>query len=317
MALQTIRREHPDEPGVLIWHNPREVFESDLGAGERYRMVLAQKGSGILRLKGHCEAFLAPAVFCLNETERPSLSQSVDLDAQAFSFHPQNINSALTFETMHTEYSALPTAVAEERFWYRPFFDRPAGGNLQIALGPAHAQRMTEFFDKTVRELVEQPTYWRCRARSFLLEIIFFVERLYTESRGERPVESTHAVPVVPGSDPHIRPSTDSEIEQLLMYLHTHYQEKLSLTGLARTFYTNRTTLNERFHRATGEPLMSYLIRLRIRLAALMLRDTTLPVEEVMTRVGYSNPSHFGRTFRKHAGCAPSEYRAQFCWLLR
>jgi AraC-like DNA-binding protein len=316
MALETVWREHPEQ-SLPIWHNPDEVFESGLGAGERYRLVLARKGSGILRWNGHSEAFLAPVVFCFNEREQPLLAQSIGLEAQAFYFHPQYLNGGLSFETMHTDYDRLPVPLAEERFWFRAFIDRKADSNLQIALGPANAQRMAALFDDTTRELIEQPEYWRCRARAFLLEIIFLLERLFTEARGEHTVEAFSPVPVMPGREPRILPAADSEIEQLLLYLHTHYQEKLTLTGLARAFHTNRTTLNERFHRATGEPLMTYLIRLRIRLAALMLRDTTLPVEEVMMRVGYSNLSHFGRTFRKHAGCAPTEYRQQFCWLLR
>ncbi len=316
MALETVWREYPGQ-SMPIWHNPNEIFEIGLGAGERYRLVLVQKGSGILKWNGHSEAFLAPAVFCLNEQESPALTQSIGLAAQAFYFHPQYLNGALTFETMHTEYDRLPVPVAEERFWFRAFIDRRPDANLQIALGPANAQRMASLFESAAGELTGQPEYWRCRARSFLLEIIFFIERLFTEARGERTAQAEPPVPVVPGGEPRLLPAADPETEKILMYLNTHYQEKLSLTGLARAFHTNRTTLNERFHRATGEPLMTYLIRLRIRLAALMLRDTTLPVEEVMMRVGYSNPSHFGRTFRKHAGCAPTEYRQQFCWLLK
>ena len=86
---------------------------------------------------------------------------------------------------------------------------------------------------------------------------------------------------------------------------------------MAQRFHTNRTTLTERFGLVTGQPVLSYLIRLRVRLASLMLRDTMLPVSEVMTRVGFTDSTHFGRTFRKHLGCTPSEYRTRFCWMMR
>ncbi len=61
---------------------------------------------------------------------------------------------------------------------------------------------------------------------------------------------------------------------------------------------------------------MTYLTQLRIRLAALMLRDTKLPISEVMWRVGFRDGTHFGRTFRKHTAQSPSEYREQYCWML-
>jgi AraC family L-rhamnose operon regulatory protein RhaS len=314
MDLRTVSREDPSQ-SLAIWHNPRETFDPDLGAGNRYRLVFASKGSGILQLGDRREAFLAPAVFCLNEQDRLMLVQNAGLSAEAVYFDPRDLNSALTFDTMRADASTLPVSTVEERFWFRAFLDRPEGAGLHIPLGPTHARRMSDLFEQTAAELNEQPYYWRCRARALLLEIIFLLERLYTEFLGERPAAQTAAP--APAAGAPILPAADDEMEQLLLYLHTHYQEKLTLTALARLFHSNRTTLNMRFQRATGEPLMTYLIDLRMRLAALMLRDSTLPVEEVMARVGYANPSHFGRMFRKHTGCTPSEYRQRFCWLLR
>jgi AraC family L-rhamnose operon regulatory protein RhaS len=103
-------------------------------------------------------------------------------------------------------------------------------------------------------------------------------------------------------------------VDPIVLYLHTHYQEKITLDRLARTFHTNRTTLAERFREAAGVSVMAYLIRLRVQLAALMLRDTSLSVAEVGERVGFKDTSHFGRTFRDHIGCSPTEYRQRYCW---
>jgi len=49
----------------------------------------------------------------------------------------------------------------------------------------------------------------------------------------------------------------------------------------------------------------------------MLLRDTVLPVTEIMNRVGYQDSTHFWRTFRKHIGQSPSEYRQHFSWLMR
>jgi len=108
-----------------------------------------------------------------------------------------------------------------------------------------------------------------------------------------------------------------TEVEPVLLYLHNNYSQKLCLDGLARAFNTNRTTLTKQFHQSTGMPVMTYLNRLRINLAALMLRDTSLSVNEIVERVGLTNPTHFGRAFRKATGYTPSEYRRQYCWLLQ
>jgi transcriptional regulator GlxA family with amidase domain len=52
--------------------------------------------------------------------------------------------------------------------------------------------------------------------------------------------------------------------------------------------------------------------RLRLRMASVLLGETTLPVSEIMRRVGFGDATHFGRTFRKYTGYPPSEYRQRF-----
>jgi AraC-like DNA-binding protein len=43
-----------------------------------------------------------------------------------------------------------------------------------------------------------------------------------------------------------------------------------------------------------------------------MLRDTLLPVSEIMYRTGFNEANHFSRTFKKYMSCAPSDYRKEF-----
>jgi AraC family L-rhamnose operon regulatory protein RhaS len=144
--------------------------------------------------------------------------------------------------------------------------------------------------------------YWRCRSRSYFLELLILADLL---SRNKRENVVTH-----------LQESSD-EIDQIILYLHTHYVEKLSIPQLTRQFKVNRTTLTERFSAVTGESVMSYLNQLRIRLAAAMLRDTMLPIAEITERVGFGDVTHFGRMFRKTTSLAPSEYREKYCFMIR
>jgi AraC-like DNA-binding protein len=47
----------------------------------------------------------------------------------------------------------------------------------------------------------------------------------------------------------------------------------------------------------------------RFEIAAALLRDTDLKVQEIATRLGYSSPGGFSRAFARWAGCAPSVFR--------
>jgi AraC family L-rhamnose operon regulatory protein RhaS len=175
---------------------------------------------------------------------------------------------------------------------------RDADHDGYISIGPSIYLRISSLLDAIGHQIVEQvDAYWSCRSVSFLLELLLLVSRLLYTSRDERSVPANSL------------PDLDGEVDPIVLYLHTHYQKKITIAELTKRFHTNRTTLSERFRKATGMPVMAYLIQLRINLAATMLRDTGLLVTEIRQRVGFSDDSHFRRTFRKYMGASPGEYR--------
>jgi AraC family transcriptional regulator len=42
-----------------------------------------------------------------------------------------------------------------------------------------------------------------------------------------------------------------------------------------------------------------------------LLRETKMGIVDVALEVGYANPSHFARLFRRETGLSPSDYRRQ------
>ncbi|HYH05260.1 MAG TPA: helix-turn-helix domain-containing protein, partial [Bacillota bacterium] len=105
-------------------------------------------------------------------------------------------------------------------------------------------------------------------------------------------------------------PKKDSRlIEALKDYLNSHYQEALTLSKIAETFSVNPNYLCERFKQQTGEHFVTYLTRLRIEQAKLLLEDVTVRAYEVGFRVGYDDPTYFSKVFKKVVGLTPTEYR--------
>jgi AraC family transcriptional regulator len=54
-----------------------------------------------------------------------------------------------------------------------------------------------------------------------------------------------------------------------------------------------------------------YHISLRMNEARRLLRETKKSVADVAVEVGYANPSHFARLFRRETGLSPTVYRRQ------
>lgn len=63
------------------------------------------------------------------------------------------------------------------------------------------------------------------------------------------------------------------------------------------------------FRDQTGVPPARYLHTLRMQRARVLLERTFLSVKEVMVSVGFRDPSHFARDFRRFHGIAPSAVR--------
>ncbi|MNN31836.1 Xylose operon regulatory protein [compost metagenome] len=135
-----------------------------------------------------------------------------------------------------------------------------------------------------------------------MLELLSLVRRLYDQS-----FKSTNTVDSW----------TQEEIKPIVQFLHTNYRQKIKVEDITRAFHTNKTTLNHEFKQAVGHTMMSYLNSIRMQMAGSMLRNTTLPISEIMQMVGFQDSAHFIRNFRKYSGCTPSEYRTQYCWMLK
>ena len=58
-----------------------------------------------------------------------------------------------------------------------------------------------------------------------------------------------------------------------------------------------------------GEPLMQYLTRWRLQLAAQLLRETDEGLAAIAGKVGYESEAAFNRAFKRHAGEPPATWR--------
>ena len=294
MELCTYGR-HRQGYTLNIWHTIEHALAPDLGLATHFRIVLIEQGSGFLQLGERHYPFVAPILFCLNETENPRFDHTLPLGAQALFFHPAVINSLFSFEQLRDGKEGLSRSERYDTYWLRAFLNREGG---QLPVGASAIHTVVSLFNHIRHELEQQPDrHWPCRSRSYLIELLFLIARLQMSAPAVELEQVTQ-----PGDD----------VNAVILYLHSHYQQKVTLQILADTFHTNRTTLNQQFRQATGTSIMAYLTQLRLRLATSMLGDTSLSIREIAYRVGFKDITHFGRTFRKHFDCAPSEYRAQY-----
>lgn len=66
----------------------------------------------------------------------------------------------------------------------------------------------------------------------------------------------------------------------------------------------------KKFKALTGSTLNEYIMNLRMKTAAALLRDTQAPISSISEQVGIDNLSYFYRQFKRIYSCTPTEYRA-------
>lgn len=92
-------------------------------------------------------------------------------------------------------------------------------------------------------------------------------------------------------------------------FINEHYRESITLTQIADIVGLTPQYLSFLFKSEMKIGIKEYLSRSRLLCAEEMLKNTKMPVSEICYFCGFSNFSHFLRTFRKYYGASPKEYR--------
>jgi AraC-like DNA-binding protein len=83
-----------------------------------------------------------------------------------------------------------------------------------------------------------------------------------------------------------------------------------SVSELAELTHLDPAYLSRLFDRFVGESPHEMLTRLKMNEAAAHLMGGQYAVKEVAARVGFSDPYHFSRVFKKYHGIPPVRFRS-------
>jgi len=82
-----------------------------------------------------------------------------------------------------------------------------------------------------------------------------------------------------------------------------------TVSEIAKRVGLTEKRLKRDFPARFGEPVYGYLQRARLERAWSLLQDGTQTVTEVALAVGYANPSHFAKLFKRQFGRRPSQFK--------
>lgn len=102
----------------------------------------------------------------------------------------------------------------------------------------------------------------------------------------------------------------DKAIMDILRYIEENYRNG-SLSEAASLLHYDFYWLSHEIKNRTGKTYTEHLQEKRLSQAAFLLKNTSLPVEDIAIAIGYENKSYFHRIFSAKYGMTPKKYRSQ------
>jgi transcriptional regulator GlxA family with amidase domain len=101
----------------------------------------------------------------------------------------------------------------------------------------------------------------------------------------------------------------DRAVADVQAWIADRYADRGAVAGAIAKSGLPERTFHRRFKRATGYTPVHYVQVVRIEEAKQLLERATLTTDEIAAEVGYEDPSHFRRLFKKLVGVTPAQYR--------
>ena len=95
--------------------------------------------------------------------------------------------------------------------------------------------------------------------------------------------------------------------EQIIQYINSH-SESITLKEIANHFSYHPNYISSLLQKKLGKTFSEILLEKRMDKAVILLKGTTLSIEEIATMTGYSNTSNFYKAFREYFGKTPREF---------
>ncbi len=262
---------------------------------DTFIILFIKQGNTAIRINEQRYPLTSPSIICFNDNERATLLCE-NCVTESVSFLPSFINSNFTTDTIKNRKSLKLQSSDMDLYMLNPFIKRTENKLPYIQLGPESIKRVTNYFDRIASELSEQrDKYWPCRTRGIFMELLFFIESQNALNLKQDPLQLIQ--------------TNDPLVEQVILTINSNYAEEITIDSLSKECAINRTTLSKRFKEATGCTITNYLIRVRVQLASMMLKETYMPITEIMYNTGFNTTANFNRYFKKYTSCTPSEYR--------
>jgi AraC-like DNA-binding protein len=162
---------------------------------------------------------------------------------------------------------------------------------------PGDSDEIADIAKRIFVEIGQKANHYKPMLKSLVWEMMIALSRIEkVTEEGVRHDQSNDILRIAPA----------------LNYISEHYREEVKITDLAKVCLMSTTNLRRLFVATLGKSPSEYLYEVRIKMASLLLVNSTSTILDISMNVGYPTLSGFNRHFKKFIGMSPREMRRDY-----
>ena len=275
MQHVTIGKNYNKSKIALVECIKNDKLESINIKDNYFLLIILSKGRLEFNIGGQKITATAPAFLCFDESENPVLISKTKAQYTCIYFHPTFLNVNMTFELLRSN-SYNDIASTHDMFLLKPFINK----EYVIPIIDTGVEKIETSAEYMAKELTEQRDwYWSCRGRSYFMEIIIALERMYGLIGYGLTHKKSDTTPII----------KNSKLRDAVLYIESHYGDSITLSDISANAGINHTTLTSLMKEELG--------------------FTDVPIKDIANMVGFKTVQHFNRIFKEITGTTPAEFR--------
>jgi AraC-like DNA-binding protein/mannose-6-phosphate isomerase-like protein (cupin superfamily) len=275
---------------------------------EFYEMVYVRRGRGEHSIEGRTYPIQAGDLYVIHPGEKHSYTPLSQLHIVNVLWMPSLVKDLLDSGELRPQSTLEPQHLG----YIEPLLKRRNGPRKfahRLHLSGRTAYRVESLLEEMRREQTVAAPGSQLLLRHLFCALLVLLSRAYEEQN--QPTTQAQSTLNV-GKTGLSAAGQHAMVARAIEWIEEHYAEPIRVREVAAHAALSESRLSHLFKAHTGRGLIEYLHEYRINRACAQLCETTRPIQDIATEIGYNDLRFFHRLFRRHTGCNPTQYRQHF-----
>lgn len=99
---------------------------------------------------------------------------------------------------------------------------------------------------------------------------------------------------------------------RLITFIEANYANPIANQDMADLVHLSKDRFEHFFRENFGLSALQYIQNYRMKMAKKLIKEGNVPISKVAEMVGFADYNYFGRTFRNHYGCTPTQMAKKY-----